>query len=66
MYFFLFSWTEFSREGSQMSHEQTNQPMAAEDELDIDKAVNRYVKSAHTNEDLEENAASSPDSEGGK
>ena len=41
-----------------MSHEQTNQPMAAEDELDIDKAVNRYVKSAHTNEDLEENAAS--------
>lgn len=66
--FFVILFPEFSREGSQISQDHVATPGGDEDTDSIDKAINRYVKSAHqpTHEDLEENQISSPDSDGSK
>ena len=55
---------EFSREGSQLSQEHSTAPHGAEEDADIDKAINRYAKSAHAPQDEEDNQVSSPESDG--
>lgn len=56
---------QFSRESSQLSQEHAVVGHAGDDDTDnIDKAVNRYVKSSNSHDEFDENQASSPDSDG--
>ncbi|XP_070203973.1 rabphilin-3A-like [Littorina saxatilis] len=56
---------QISREGSQISQEHGTVPHGHEDDMDIDKVVNRYVKGAHpAHDDFDENQVSSPESDG--
>lgn len=56
---------QISRQGSQLSQEHPLHTGGEEDMDNIDRAVNRYVKSAQpANDEYDENQASSPDSDG--